>query len=426
VRNTGSVPNTEEVYHDVISMLRQPSRVTLLFIVVVIVVWASGIFMLARAAGAIESGDGYNVPLWIARNLAVAWLNRPARAMGGGVAPATDEQLLEFFSRASAVGAAETDLAYSRATGASTDAAEKDFLSRLAAAQSLARPVQLRLAAELTQVGVQNGLATSAPGFQHVHFLWPPVNFAYDLPPYLLVRSPRSKIELTGSKLLRSDLSESHSKQIVRAAEAGGDSALVVRVGGIATYPSIVEEDDDYTSGLELIAHEWTHQYLAFHPLGVRYFQTRELTTINETVANIIGHELALTMRQRFPLPGQPTRASSSAPGPDRLVDFDRTMHELRLDVDRLLAEGDEAGAEQRMNDTRQFLVDHGYYVPTINQAYFAFYGSYANTAASTSPIGPQLARLRARYPTLGGFVRAVQDLRSDADLRALLNTSGR
>jgi len=345
----------------------------------------------------------------------------PARRLGGGAQPATNAQLVSFFGETSALAAAETDAGYARAFGKSDVAAEQTVRERLHDLAALQIPVELRLELELTTVAGTEGLDTSAPLFTDLRFVWPPVDFAYDLPPYLLIRSRRDRIQTVSTTLLRSDLSDVQIHQIERDAERGGYSALVVRLGGVATYPSVVEEDDTYAGTLDLIAHEWTHQYLFFHPLGVRYFASPALTTINETVANMSGQELAAAIRARFPLPSALVIHHSSAPPPDPSLDFDRTLHQLRIDVDALLAQGKVTQAEQQMNATQRFLAQHGYYVDTINQAYFAFYGTYANTTASTNPLGPELASLRRRYTSLGAFIHAVQNVTSVVDLKRLL-----
>lgn len=392
---------------------------------VVLAVWVGALGVLGKATGAIAPGDRFNLPLWIAAHLSRAWLNPPARLLGGGTAPATDRQVVDFFGRSSGVAAAETDLAYAKASGGAVAPAEEELDRRLAGARSLSGAVQLRLSAELAAVAAGERLTTALPLYDRVRFVWPPVSFAYDLPPYLLIRSRRDKIETVGTTLLRNDLSSDEIGAIEKRAGATGDSALVVRIGGIATYPSLVEEDDTYAGGLDLVAHEWTHQYLAFHPLGVRYFESTRMATINETVANIVGHDLAAAVRVRYPLAGAPVHVPSSAPPPDPSVDFNRTMHQLRLDVDALLAQGKISEAEGRMDETQRFLVAHGYYVPAINQAYFAFYGTYANTAASSSPVGPKLARLRRNVASVSAFLHAVQTVRSPEDLDRLVSASG-
>ena len=48
------------------------------------------------------------------------------------------------------------------------------------------------------------------------------------------------------------------------------------------------------------------------------------------------------------------------------------------------------------MENRRQFFVKNGYNIRKLNQAYFAFHGTYADTASSISPIGEQVIELRS------------------------------
>src|SRR5439155_405095 len=72
-----------------------------------------------------------------------------------------------------------------------------------------------------------------------------------------------------------------------------GVSALVIRTGGFSSYLSVVFEDTPYDSLMETVFHEWLHSYLILFPLGARYFGSSETRTLNESVANIGGKELA-------------------------------------------------------------------------------------------------------------------------------------
>jgi hypothetical protein len=77
------------------------------------------------------------------------------------------------------------------------------------------------------------------------------------------------------------------------------------------------------------------------------------------------------------------------------------------------------------MNARRDELQQHGYAIRKLNQAYFAFYGSYAEgyAASPTNPIPALLQRLRARG-SLAEFLFAVRNVTTVAQLRALANTS--
>jgi hypothetical protein len=72
------------------------------------------------------------------------------------------------------------------------------------------------------------------------------------------------------------------------------------------------------------------------------------------------------------------------------------------------------------MEERRRKLVEMGYYVRKLNQAYFAFYGSYAagkGWAAVTNPIGEQLSILRERSPSLTDFLNTVARMSSYQEL---------
>ncbi len=62
-----------------------------------------------------------------------------------------------------------------------------------------------------------------------------------------------------------------------------------------------------------------------------------------------------------------------------------------------------------------------GYSLRRLNQAYFAFHGSYATSPASVDPIGPWLHQLRDQSGSLKAFVdRASQISSLDDLLRAI------
>jgi len=62
--------------------------------------------------------------------------------------------------------------------------------------------------------------------------------------------------------------------------------------------------------------------------------------------------------------------------------------------------EGEITKAENYMELRRQIFVEHGYLIRKLNQAYFAFYGAYAEnpvSAAGEDPVGPAVRELRAQ-----------------------------
>ena len=97
--------------------------------------------------------------------------------------------------------------------------------------------------------------------------------------------------------------------------------------------------------------------------------------------------------------------------------DFDREMREIRRAVDEYLARGETEQAEEFMEEKRQYLASKGYHIRKLNQAYFAFYGAYADQPTSISPIGDELKRLREQSPSLKEFLSTVSSMTSREDL---------
>ena len=257
--------------------------------------------------------------------------------------------------------------------------------------------------------------------------VFPPVNLDLTQPPRVLVVSPRSVIQRTSTELLRPDLTATDAVRIERDTESRNrdESALVVGSGGVATYPAIVANSSSYADTLATSAHEWTHHYLEFYPLGLAYFASRDATVINETVADIVGNELGAEILARW---GDPTRAASTATPaatptatPQPRVDANAVLRDLRREVDALLTAGKIEEAEARMEAVRVQLNDSGYRIRRLNQAYFAWYGSYAARPDAVDPLGAQLREIRQRAGSLEAFLEVVRTTSSRADVVAAL-----
>jgi hypothetical protein len=100
-------------------------------------------------------------------------------------------------------------------------------------------------------------------------------------------------------------------------------------------------------------------------------------------------------------------------------------MRSIRQEVDQLLTEGKTKEAEAFMEKERLRLVKKGYNLRKLNQAYFAFHGSYTLSPGSVDPTGPQIRQLRATYPSLKGFLDQVGWLNSYDDYLASLAQVG-
>jgi len=194
----------------------------------------------------------------------------------------------------------------------------------------------------------------------------------------------------------------------------------------------------DLTWLAEVVAHEWTHNYLTLRPLGLNYETSGELRTMNETAASIAGTEIGRAVLAEFypellpepqptPLPtaasvpdAPVTPAPTQQPEPDRF-DFRAEMHETRVTTDQMLAEGKIAEAEAYMEERRVFLWENGYQIRRLNQAYFAFHGAYADSpggAAGQDPVGPAVRALRAQSDSLAAFLNTISWMDSFEDLQ--------
>jgi hypothetical protein len=414
-------------------MLDRWSRLVAVFVVLVAVGAALvGGWLVAAAIDLPTGPEDYNLVQWEVRHFPNKWLYEVGTLLRGGPDEAEKTRDLERFL---ALNAEIASLEREAALPQGSDGSAGDnpaILDELAALRSerdrLENVVEAVLEERVSRVAREVGLESSFPFFPRARWLFPPVDFEFAAPPQVLAISPRDRIYLESTRLLRSDLTLEDIEKVEQRWEARGVSALVAGVGGVGTYPSAVPPDADYGDLLETVAHEWLHQYLFFRPLGSRYFRDPTLATINETVANIAGRELGALVVERYPLsvglPAGQTGAGAT-PTPSPGIDFNQVMRELRLEVDRLLGEGKVAEAESLMEEKRQFLADHGYFIRRINQAYFAFHGLYGDTAASSSPTGPKLEELRRRSSSLGDFIHAAARITSEADLDRLLAGGG-
>ena len=146
------------------------------------------------------------------------------------------------------------------------------------------------------------------------------------------------------------------------------------------------------------------------------------MSTLTETVANLAGEEIgdityeAITGEKVIRYEQQ----EDYEPPP---FDFNKEMHKTRLRVDELLAEGRIEEAEAYMKERRQVFAQEGYYIRKLNQAYFAFHGTYADTPASVSPIHDELKTLRHNSSSVGEFIRTVSGFGNYEDFRAYVET---
>jgi hypothetical protein len=217
-------------------------------------------------------------------------------------------------------------------------------------------------------------------------------------------------------------------KRIEAEVDALGVSSLVVGLGGFGgTYPTFVADDITLHWTIPTAVEEWLHQYLAFTPLGFAYVldqigvaRNYEIAALNETLAGIASDEIGdMVLESYYPrYAAQLREAQAQIPEPaEGEFDFNREMRQIRVVVDELLAEGSVEQAEQFMEERRQYLESQGYYIRKLNQAYFAFHGSYTYTPTSVDPLGEQMRELRARTPSLKAYLSVASGMTSREQL---------
>jgi hypothetical protein len=99
-------------------------------------------------------------------------------------------------------------------------------------------------------------------------------------------------------------------------------------------------------------------------------------------------------------------------------------MRLIRKGVDELLSIGHIDQAEAFMEKKRLFLVSKGYPIRKLNQAYFAFHGTYTDHPAAVSDTFNKLVELQKRYSSLQDFIWAVSDSSSYQEFLRLVDDS--
>ena len=337
------------------------------------------------------------------------------------------EIVLEYFATTEQIKALKSEIGVAQSglgeSGPTSFGAELNKLQeqKTVLAESVERIIEKQVRDALSQQGIFNPVTESKVNF-------PPVNFKLEKPPHLLVVSPRERIESVREITLKPALILEEMEDIEARVDELGVSSLVVELGGLgATYPTLVDEEISLRSTIDTTIEEWLHQYLVFKPLGFRYLldliglsRNYEITTMNETLAGMVSKEIGSIVYKEY-YPAYTNNASESqVPELDSESEFDfnREMREIRRTVDVYLAQGEIEKAEEFMEQKRQYLVSMGYYIRKLNQAYFAFHGTYADRPTSISPIGVELRKLREQSDSLKEFLNTAAAMTGRQDLQ--------
>ncbi len=354
---------------------------------------------------------------------------------GGGDEIADDSPIvLEYFSLSRQIRDLEWQIEINGDNnGHSELAALKEQLEGLrkqkdALEDSVERIMQKQIIGTLAQMGVYNPLDKHL----NFEFNFPPVNFELEAPPHLLIISPRDRIMRAREITLIQEISPEKRQEIEDAIDKLGVSSIVVGLGGVATYPSFVIDTAGLQFTINVAIEEWLHQYLFFRPLGFTYTlhltgvaTNSEVAVMNETLVGIAREEIGAVLYQNYysqylgEVEGNNGAETNQSDEPE--FDFFKEMREIRLAVDDYLANGEIEKVEAFMEQKRLFLASKGYYIRRLNQAYFAFYGTYAAGHASVNPIGTELKALRELNTSLSEYLNQAASMTSRDDLKSSL-----
>ena len=385
------------------------------FLSVLVLVSGHGEFLPANF-DLIVSPHRYHLLQWEASHFLDKWVNKVSELMPWTSEPSRQERIEQaetFFD----LGLRQRDLERrlqrpeSGQGGDESNAEVQGLRDELEAiAEQRARlqvTVEETIESEISAVLSQEGFAS------RIGLIFPPVDAVFSRSPGVLILSPRDRIERSRTVLMKAGLDDETKEQIEsRILREENMSALVERSGGVATYPSVVSDAAGLHRAVVIAAHEWLHHWFFFQPLGQHFWDSHEMTSLNETAATLAGEAIgdrAFTAMTGEPVFREPPRPPGQQPEVDEDVfDFNTAMRETRLKTEELLAEGKVDEAEAYMEERRLFMADNGRYIRKINQAFFAFYGTYATSAASISPIDEQLRLLQSTTDSLEEFIKTV------------------
>lgn len=331
----------------------------------------------------------------------------------------------EYFSTIEQIETLESEIKAINAGNKPGDLAllEAELNMLLEQKMALRNTVEKIIENQIKKTLAQQGIFNPIDSYMRVRINFPPLNFTLEEPPHLLVVSPRDRIESIRRILLQPGLSLEEIEDIEAEVDKLGVSSLVVELGGLgATYPSFVTDEANLPFIIDSATEEWLHHYLVFKPLGFLYLldsigvsRNYEIVVMNETLTSMVSKEIGtLVIENYYP---QYEKGDNQAQIAGSEFDFNREMRNIRRTVDNYLAYGEIEQAEEFMEQKRQYLASKGYYIRKLNQAYFAFYGTYADSPTSISPIGVELKKLRNQSVSLEEFLDKVAAMTSRQEL---------
>ena len=335
------------------------------------------------------------------------------------------QAVLDYLALLQQVQQLEADIAQIYADPAISKPDEATAVQQATLSQLRQRLTTLQPIAE-TIVQDQVGDILVEEGFGVLGQAWPPVMMKMTPLPSLLIVSPRDHIERIYGVSLIPGLSTAEMDALETAVfEQLNLSALVVPIGGLGTYPAMITETSSINWLAEVTAHEWSHHWMSFFPVGWHYSDP-QVRIINETIASIFDQEIGSRVIERyypeFVPPPAPDILPEVSPVEPPAFDYGAELAATRVRAEELLAQGDIEGAEAYMEAQRLVFRENGYGIRKLNQAYFAFYGAYAAVPGATGsdPTGPMLLGIQSDTASPREFMDTVASIATFADLEEI------
>ena len=326
--------------------LRSFLRCVFAAVIAALLLWGGHDYRPTETEAAIASYR-FNLLSWELGNVTDKWHRQISGLLPWNSPPPREERIAlveEFFRLGEELRRLESELV---ATSGSTEG--EGIRERIAGIEG--RRGRIRPAVEQTVEEEISDVLTAEGFASRIGAILPPVDTVFDRSPALLVTSPRDRIYRRSNTLLRHGIShderDSLEQRILRERNL---AAIVENTGGVGTFPSVVSSVSSMHHAMTTVAHEWLHNWFFFHPLGQHFWDSPEMTTLNETAATLGGWEIgdrayeAMTgiVIERKP-PPPPRGPSADA------FDFSAEMRETRRRAEELLAGGRIEEAEAYM-----------------------------------------------------------------------------
>lgn len=365
----------------------------------------------------------YSLVRWEVSHFMDKWLHKLSGLMPWTTEPSQEErftQIREFFDLGQELRELERQL-LDTPTGGEAEPRLRVQIEGISQRRGeIQATVEESIESEISKVLTQEGFAS------RIGLIFPPVDTVFARSPGVLILSPRDRIDRRESILMKPGLSGEIRDQIEdQILEDQNLAALVESTGGVAAFPSVVSESGGLRHAVVTVAHEWLHHWFFFQPLGQHFWDNSNMTTLNETAATLGGE--AIGDRVFTAITGEQVSRDPQPPSPvdPDAFNFNDAMHETRLRTEELLAQGKIEEAEAFMEERRLFMAENGVFIRKINQAFFAFHGTYATSAASISPIDEQLRELRSQSDSLEDFLKTVGTFGSYGEFLEHLEATG-